>query len=51
MVSGRRYKNGFTNEEAVRIISEGKGTHFEPVLVDLFLKVADEFNNIAKSFK
>jgi len=51
LVSDRPYKKAFPHEKAVSIISEGKGTHFEPVLVDLFLKVSDEFNNIAKSFK
>jgi len=51
LVSDRPYKKAFLHEEAVKIISDGKGTHFEPILVDLFLKVADEFNNIAKSFK
>jgi len=51
LVSDRPYKKAFPHEEAVRIISEGKGTHFEPTLVDLFLKVANEFNSIAKSFK
>jgi len=31
----------------VSIIQAGSGTHFDPVLVDLFLKVADEFAAIA----
>jgi putative two-component system response regulator len=51
LVSDRPYKKSFTHEKAVDIILQGKGTHFEPILVDLFLKVSDEFNSIAKSFK
>jgi putative two-component system response regulator len=51
LVSDRPYKKSFTHEKAVDIILQGKGTHFEPTLVDLFLKVSDEFNSIAKSFK
>jgi putative two-component system response regulator len=51
LVSNRPYKEAFPHEDAVHIISAGKGTHFEPTLVDLFLKVADQFNHIAKSFK
>jgi putative two-component system response regulator len=51
LVSDRPYKKAFPHEDAVHIISASKGTHFEPTLVDLFLKVADQFNHIAKSFK
>jgi putative two-component system response regulator len=43
LVSDRPYKKAFTHEEAVRIILEGKGTHFDPVLVDVFEQVADQF--------
>jgi len=51
LVSERPYKKAFSHEEAVNIILAGKGTHFEPALVDLFLEVSDEFNNIANKFK
>jgi len=51
LVSDRPYKKAFSHEDAVHIISAGKGTHFEPALVDLFLKVADQFNNFTKFFK
>jgi putative two-component system response regulator len=43
LISDRPYKKAFTHEEAVRIILEGKGTHFDPVLVDVFEQVADQF--------
>ncbi len=46
LVSYRPYKNAFPHETAVKIISDGKGTHFDPVLVDLFLKVSDKFRQI-----
>ena len=36
LISERPYKKAFTHEETVRIITEGKGTHFDPVLIDLF---------------
>ena len=39
LVSERPYKKAFSREEAARIISDGKGTHFDPVLVDVFLGV------------
>jgi putative two-component system response regulator len=43
LVSDRPYKNAFSHEEAVQIILSGKGTHFDPVLVDVFEQVADQF--------
>jgi len=51
LVSERSYKKPYTHEDAVNIIKEGSGSHFDPDLVDLFLKVSDEFNNITKSLK
>lgn len=42
LVSDRPYKRAFTHEEAVRIIAEGKGSHFDPVLTDLFVASADK---------
>ena len=39
LLSERPYKKAFSHEEAVKIISEGKGTQFDPVLVDLFVKI------------
>ncbi|MCL2764761.1 MAG: response regulator [Treponema sp.] len=43
LVSVRPYKNSYTHEEAVKIIKEGSGTQFDPVLVNIFLEVADQF--------
>jgi putative two-component system response regulator len=43
LVSDRPYKNALTHEEAVRIIIEGRGSHFDPVLVDVFERYADRF--------
>ena len=47
LVSERPYKKPFTHKKAVEITKEGRGTHFDPVLVDIFLETADEFNEIA----
>jgi len=51
LISERPYKRAFTHEEVVRIISEGRGKHFDPVFVDLFLSVSDKFNEIATLIK
>ena len=48
LISKRSYKESYTPEEAAQIISHGKGTHFDPVLVDVFLSVADKFRNIVQ---
>ena len=40
LISKRPYKEPMTHEEALKIIAEGRGTQFDPVLTDLFLKVA-----------
>jgi len=49
LVSERPYKKPYTHDEAVNIIKEGRGSHFDPDMVDLFLKSADEFDRITKS--
>jgi len=48
LVSERPYKRGFTHEKAVAIIVDGKNTHFDPQLVDLFLTVTDRFKDISE---
>jgi putative two-component system response regulator len=49
LVAERPYKRAYTHEEATRIIVQEKGSHFDPVLVDIFLSVADQFKGISKS--
>jgi putative two-component system response regulator len=46
LVSDRPYKKAFSHEDAVRIILEGSGSHFDPVLADLFRRISDEFKLI-----
>lgn len=42
--SKRTYKEAYPHEKCIEIIKEGKGTQFDPSLVDAFLLVQDEFN-------
>ena len=42
LVSARPYKQPFSHEEALRIIQEGDGLHFDPKLVEAFLSVSDQ---------
>jgi putative two-component system response regulator len=46
ITSRRPYKNAFDHEEAVRRIARDRGTHFDPVLVDIFLHCHREFAEI-----
>jgi len=47
LISERPYKKAFTHEEAVEIISEGSGSHFDPHLVKIFLEREHEFKLIS----
>ncbi len=49
LISERPYKKAFTHEEALKIISSGKGTHFDPQLIDIFESIADEFKAISEA--
>lgn len=42
----RVYKDAFPQEKCVAIIQEGKGTQFDPIIVDAFLETVDTFNKI-----
>ena len=42
LVSERPYKKPFTPDEAFKIIKEGSGTQFEPVLVDVFYEIREK---------
>ncbi len=50
LVNRRIYKPPFSHEDAVKLITEGRGTHFDPDVVDAFLELADEFHRIALKF-
>ncbi|UCG07964.1 MAG: response regulator, partial [Desulfobacterales bacterium] len=50
MISKRIYKPPLPHEEAVRIITEGSGKHFDPDIVDAFLALEHTFRNIALTF-
>jgi len=49
--SERPYKKPFSHKEACKIIEEGAGKHFDPVLVKAFVKVEDEYEKITEAYK
>jgi len=51
LISKRVYKSAFTHEQAKAVIIKGKGTHFDPDIVDAFIKREAQFIEIMKEFK
>lgn len=47
----RSYKDAFSHEEAVKIITEHSGSHFDPFLVEVFKSIAGEFDTIWNEHK
>lgn len=48
LTTKRVYKDAFSHEKAFEIIVDDRGRHFDPDVVDAFLLVADDFNNIRR---
>ncbi len=51
LICRRVYKEGMSHEKAVGIIIEGKGSHFDPDVVDAFIEIIDEIVQIAKRYE
>ncbi len=47
----RIYKEALPHEKCVEIILEGAGKQFDPVLVEIFLKLEAEFHDIARNYR
>ena len=50
LISRRVYKAPFPHETAVGMITEGRGKHFDPDMVDAFLELEQEFKRVAAMF-
>jgi len=50
LISRRVYKDGMPHEKAIRIITDGRGNHFDPDIVDAFLQIQDAIQAIAQRF-
>jgi len=50
LISRRVYKEGMPHEKAIAILREGRGTHFDPDMVDAFLDIQDEIREIASKY-
>jgi adenylate cyclase len=50
LISKRVYKPAFSHNKAVSLIREGKGKHFDPLIVDAFETIHVQFRDIALRF-
>jgi len=50
LISRRVYKEGMSHEQAVAIIAEGHGKHFDPDITDAFLEIQKQFVEIAQRY-
>lgn len=46
----RIYRKGLPHEKVYQIIMEGRGTHFDPDIVNAFIELQDEFKEIAGKY-
>lgn len=49
LTSPRCYKRPFSHQEAIDLMIEGKGKHFDPELVDCFMAIHQEFEVLSKA--
>lgn len=49
--SKRVYKEGFAHTQACEIITQGKGTQFDPAVVDAFIAVQKQFDELSEKLK
>lgn len=50
LISERAYKLAFSHEKAVAIMREGRGSHFDPDILDAFLQIEDQMLAISAQF-
>ena len=50
LVSKRSYKKPFSYEDAMKIITEGAGRHFDPLIVDAFVSAEAEVRRVEAEF-
>ncbi|MFM4962061.1 HD domain-containing phosphohydrolase [Aeromonas caviae] len=50
LISKRVYKPAFSHSDAVNIIVSGKGTQFDPTIIDAFAEITDELDAIAQEY-
>ena len=46
LTSERVYKKAMTHEQATKIIVDSRGTHFDPVIVDAYMRLEARFSQV-----
>jgi putative two-component system response regulator len=49
LTNDRPYKKAFTHEESMAMLEEGAGSHFDPLICEVFLRHSAEFKRAAES--
>jgi putative two-component system response regulator len=50
LVCARVYKAAMPYDDAVKIITDGRGTQFDPVITDALISIKDEFRKISEQY-
>ena len=50
LISRRVYKSPMPHDDAVKIMMEGKGSHFDPDMIDAFIACQDQFRVIGEKY-
>jgi len=51
LVCARVYKSAMPYEEALRIIAEGRGTQFDPIIADAVQQISEKFRAISQKYQ
>ncbi len=51
LISRRVYKPAFTHQQALDVMRKGRGTHFDPDVLDAFFEIEGQFAAIAAEFR
>lgn len=51
LICARQYKPAFPHARVREMILQGRGTHFDPAVVDAFLLAEEEFKTIAETYR
>ena len=50
LISRRPYKEGMPHDQAVEIMRQGRGSHFDPDVLDAFIALQEDFRTVASTY-
>jgi putative two-component system response regulator len=51
LISRRVYKPALTHEAALKIMIQGRGSHFDPDVLDAFVAISEQFRAVAGRYR